>query len=76
MILTPKQKAKELVDMFTGYTRVFHDSLGWENHIDSAKECSLMAVNEMIEVLDKMEWTFTDKKADYYREVKKEIEKL
>lgn len=66
--MTPKEKAKDLVSKM-------QSNLYSDGHYD-AKQCALIAVDEMIEVLDKMDWTFLDQKEDYFREVKQEIEKL
>jgi hypothetical protein len=46
--MTPKEKAKELVDKYIPHTKVFHEVLGWEDYIDSAKQCALIAVTEII----------------------------
>ena len=35
--MTPKEKAKELIDKFTVHTKVFHQEIGWEEYMDSAK---------------------------------------
>jgi len=48
--MTPKEKAIELVNKFIPHTRVFHEVLGWEDYIDSAKQCALIAVDEILEV--------------------------
>lgn len=76
--MTPKEKARELVNKFTEHTRVFHEHLGWEDYLDSAKQCALIAVDEIIlsnphsnpfntEVYSTMK---------YWQEVKQEIEKI
>jgi hypothetical protein len=67
--MTPKQKAKELLDNFIPHTRVYHEVLGWEDYIDSAKKCALIAVNEILNLLPLAN-------RDYWQEVKQEIEKL
>ena len=43
-----KEKAEELINKFIPHTKVFHEVLGWEEYIDSAKECALIAVDEVI----------------------------
>ena len=65
--MTPKEKAKELVDK---YYHLF--SVELENTIDyrEAKQCALIAVDE---ILDNCENIF---EAEYWQEVKQEIEKL
>jgi len=63
--MTPKDKAKELVDKM---------ALDWscnECYNDWAKECALIAVDEIIN-LD----YFSEEGREYWEEVKQEIEKL
>jgi len=81
--MTPKEKAKELVDKFyqtTPYEAFIDEPYGigvkykaWEQ----AKECALIAVNEM---LDNDGWSSSQYGWDvfkkYFIEVKKEIENL
>lgn len=63
--LTPKEKANELVNQFT--------ELGL--YIDTAKQCALIAVDEMIYYLEIV--LGVDKtNYDFYYDVKSEIEKL
>jgi len=66
--LTAKDKAKELVDQFT--------ELGL--YIYTAKQCAIIAVNELIEENDLYDRTdgYVQRRIDYLFEVKKEIEKL
>ena len=60
--MTPKEKAKELVNKFT-------DVEDGEMYIGKAKQCALIAVDEIIEsCIQNFEW--------YWIEVKQEIEKL
>jgi hypothetical protein len=73
--MTPKEKAKEL------YNKCEDSITGLEGHEwwDSAKQCALIAVEEMLSELyhiaydddDYGEW-----KMKYWQEVKQEIEKL
>jgi hypothetical protein len=46
--MTPKEKAKELIDKFTVHTKVFHQEIGWEEYMDSAKQCAMIAVDEIL----------------------------
>jgi len=63
--MTPNLKATELVDKyFRGSDLLYHD-LSWIQ----AKECALIAVDEILDVCK----TYL---SPYYLEVKKEIEKL
>ena len=67
MNLTPKEKAKELVDKFKYNTRAFNETNGWEDTCYNAKQCALIAIDEVLkETLN----------VDYYRQTKTEIEKL
>ena len=59
--MTPKEKAEELVNKYLLKTPV-----GF--HIDDAKECALIAVNEILDAMS--EWDY------YWEKVKEEIEKL
>jgi hypothetical protein len=67
MILTPEEKAKILVNKFKYYTRAFNETNGWQDCSYNAKQCALIAVDEILkETLN----------ADYYQQVKTEIEKI
>jgi len=60
-----KEKAKELV---LKYLRINNNTQEWFN-IHIAKQCALIAVDEIIKILsDSQDW--------YWDEVKQEIEKL
>jgi hypothetical protein len=66
--MTPKEKAIELFEkMYTCY----------QGHLDeyTAKQCALIAVDEIIEALDEHHWQNRNV-TEYYKEVKQEIEKL
>ena len=71
--MTPKEKAKELVEKFTKLEE-------GEMYIGKAKECALIAVNEIMEFMRMDdEYTKTASNANskwvhYWIEVKKEIE--
>ena len=78
--MTPKEKANELVEK---YLRIEDESLFyWNGYYDvrmnddevlpHAKECALIAVDEMLKVLI----SYAGREYDYYLEVKQEIEKL
>jgi len=78
--MTPKQKAEELV---LKYLRIDNNTKEWFNkHI--AKQCSLIAVDEMIVQNGELYLnSFGDKTINFYKEkndylfkVKQEIEKL
>jgi len=59
--MTPKEKAEELIKKFTE----------WTDHRQSAKECALIAVDEIVR---NGIYSFEDNR--YWEEVKQEIEKL
>jgi hypothetical protein len=60
--MTPKEKAQELFDKYFEVT----------NNYYQAKECALIAVDEILSVI----WINLDDEVDYWAEVKQEIEKL
>ena len=75
--MTPKEKADELINKFIPHTKVFHEVLGWEDYIDSAKQCALVAVDELIKIHYLLTTTHdTSPSINYWQEVKQEIEKL
>ena len=67
--MTPKEKSKELLNKFTNPVRW---KLGQENVTQRAKECALIAVDEIL----KLELQEVYQNIDYWQEVKQEIEKL
>jgi hypothetical protein len=72
--MTPKNKAKELVDKFRNEIVSFlSDSMKNKN----VKECALIAVNEIINELDdNFDSLHCSDIKQYWEEVKQEIEKL
>lgn len=77
-IMTSKEKAEELINKFIPHTRVFHEVLGWEDYIDSAKQCALIAVTEIINSNPYSNPFNTDihSTMQYWIDVKKEITNL
>ena len=68
MKLTPKEKAKELVEKFS-------DLEDREMYIVKAKQCALIAVDEIISI--KLLWFQKDTEyLDFWQEVKEELLKL
>jgi hypothetical protein len=63
--MTPKEKAKELVDKYMCYAQ-------------NAKECALIAVDEIAKCTKYENQKFDNDRfsEDYWKEVKQEIEKL
>ena len=72
--MTPKQKAKELVDRFWVYS-LPNESGSWHN----AKQCALIAVDEIIAtdmLIDEDSYVETKSYLEYWEQVKQEIENL
>lgn len=73
--MTPKEKAKELVDKFARID-------GYQDSIDLSKceyekQCALIAVDEILEIINNtMVLVDIEDDYDFYLKVKQEIEKL
>ena len=68
MKLTPKEKAKELIEKFS-------DLEDREMYIVKAKQCALIAVDEIISI--KLLWFQKDTEyLDFWKEVKEELLKM
>jgi hypothetical protein len=50
--MTAKEKAEELIKKFTFNTRCFSETKGWKDSLYDAKQCALIAVNQIIEALE------------------------
>jgi len=75
--MTPKEKADELVEKFIAPTKVYHEHLGWVDYLDSAKECALIAVDEIIqEVVESANNEIKSTRVIYWQKVKQQINKL
>jgi hypothetical protein len=76
--MTPKEKAEELVDKFENYS--FMDIDKRISSFNSAKQCALIAVDEICEILEDNGLTFIDyhdrTTIEYWLQVKQEIENL
>ena len=80
--MTPKEKAEELINMFSPHAKnwdCFYDIPLDENH---AKQCALITVDEIVEFM-RMDDEYSEtlynansKWVGYWKEVKQEIEKL
>jgi hypothetical protein len=72
-----KEKAKELVDKFKYNTRVWNETNGWQDCSYNAKQCALIAVDEIIQLdYNSLEYYGNLSSTEYYKEVKHEIENL
>ena len=69
--MTPTEKAAELVDKYWEYLKA--NLLYKEDAKEDAKECALMAVDEIKKILYNQDLMI---RYDYWFEVKQEIEKL
>jgi len=71
--MTPKEKAKELVDKY--FLAIVDDS--WSDYYTIAKECALIAVDEILnQDKDVFDWEEAAYHFEYWMNVKQEIEKL
>ena len=69
--MTPKEKALELVNKFMSYADSNH-----YGSIASAKQCALIAVEEIKEAIFWHPFESPNFELEYWQEVKQEIEKL
>jgi hypothetical protein len=64
--MTPQEKARELLDRF----------IQANGNSFFAKECALLAIEEILKAIDWHEFEQPNKEYEYWNEVKQEIEKL
>ena len=82
--MTPQQKAEQLVNNYSFKVQVFftEDSIprivNAEMRLESAKQCALIAVDEVLEATKRYDYTLGSKPSynDYWLKVKYQIEKL
>ena len=72
--MTPNQKAKELLDKFIPPTRVQDIEENWVDDLYYAKQCALIAVEEILNKDNA--FIQTNLQNTYWQEVKTEIEKF
>lgn len=79
--MTPKEKAKELYRNYLIFFPEFYSEKEYYYNEDKAKQCALIAVDEII--AECANWAggsidngWDRKRFDYWEEVKQEIEKL
>ena len=72
--VTPKEKAKELLDKFKEHSQLMIGYGGLTSKIGTAKQCALIAVDEILETVV----VYDDISNDYqfWQQVKQEIKKL
>jgi len=77
--MTPKDKAVQLVSLFTKFSLSDDEDGMWESWYlkrkKSAKQCALIAVDEIIEEHNPP-WMMSDERRNYWQKVKQEIEAL
>jgi Mn-dependent DtxR family transcriptional regulator len=81
--MTPQEKARELVNKYIPLTVRLIADYDWVEDIDSAKQCALIAVDQVIEMLDVVceSKSYDPFEAPMYdlkewKQIKEEIEKL
>ena len=77
--MTPKEKAKELVDKFSNhsfYDQSKNNQCQFIETKESAKQCALIAVDEIINSGDKNIWGVPAPSLTFWQQVRKEIENL
>jgi hypothetical protein len=67
----PKEKAIELVDKFKYNTRAWNETNGWKDCFYNAKQCALIAVDEILELELNDGYDH-----EYWQEVKQAIKEL
>jgi hypothetical protein len=77
--MTPKEKAKELVERFSEYSHTefisYRGGYQLDTQIQNAKQCALIAVDEIIKLVsDDLDLYYKD--CIYWEEVKSEIQAL
>lgn len=70
--MTPKKKAKQLVKKFMSIDSYLEKFYGFKMAFFYAQRCALIAVDEILNEY----WAHDTDRHDYWKEVKKEIEKL
>ena len=72
--MTPKEKAEELVLKFKELPQ--EGTLMFYVAFEISKQCALIAVDEILTINDEKPYMLSGFKETFYKEVKKEIEKL
>lgn len=66
---TPKEKAEDLVNKYD-------ETLTYLESKTKAKQCAIIAVNEILQAIDWHEFETPNKEIEYWNQVKHEIENL
>lgn len=72
--MTPKEKAKELVNKYFHVIPAQFNE--WKIEYISAKKCAIIAINEIIDTLYEYHYDSASGAYEYWTEVKEELEKL
>lgn len=72
----PQEKAKELFDKYCLALKTEGDEFGCWTNVIYAKQCALIAVDEILLAIDWHEFEYPNDEFEYWHEVKAEIEKL
>jgi hypothetical protein len=67
--MKPQEKANELVNKYLVSTPIVF-------HIDDAKKCAIIAVDEIIQAIDWHDYEMPNNDTNYWLEVRKEIQNL
>jgi hypothetical protein len=76
--MTPKEKAEKLISKYIIVQDEWYlDKLVDGLRISQAKRCALIAIDEILNLLNEIDYnTYSDNEIRFYNEVKQEIEKL
>ena len=74
--MTPKEKAKELVDKLFYTMNALRDGYNRDECKQAAKQCALIAVDEILSIKKEIWDNLADEYFIYWQQVKQEIEKL
>jgi hypothetical protein len=78
--MTPKEKAEELVDKFMDYSEHRFNINNDLSPVYTAKQCALIAVDEIIKECckssEKKDAKYQDERINYWQQVKHEIENI
>jgi hypothetical protein len=79
--MTPKETAEYLLDTMSKQTYQYQEYAGShyttaEVGLEAGKKCAIIAVDEILYVLNEMDDTLSYNSSIFYNEIKQEIEKL
>lgn len=74
--MTPQEKANELFEKFKEHSQLMIGYGGFSSRNGSAKQCAIIAVDEIMHVIDWHEFETPNEELNYWNKVKEEIQKL